>query len=71
MKADDFDGRFDRGEDVTAELDLANVRRGIVRVERDHRYQAEDAILAELSARGEPVYPDLDSLTDLPHPPLD
>jgi hypothetical protein len=27
MKADEFDERFDRGEDVTSELDLAAARR--------------------------------------------
>jgi hypothetical protein len=27
MKAEEFDQRFDRGEDVTAELDLAGARR--------------------------------------------
>jgi hypothetical protein len=27
MKAEEFDQRFDRGEDVTAELDLTNARR--------------------------------------------
>jgi hypothetical protein len=27
MKAEEFDERFDRGEDVTAELDLAGARR--------------------------------------------
>lgn len=27
MKADDFDARFDRGEDVTADLDLAKAQR--------------------------------------------
>jgi len=27
MKADDFDARFDRGEDVTADLDLGEARR--------------------------------------------
>lgn len=27
MKADEFDARFDRGDDVTANLDLANARR--------------------------------------------
>lgn len=27
MKAEEFDERFDRGEDITAELDLSKVRR--------------------------------------------
>jgi hypothetical protein len=27
MKAEEFDQRFDRGEDITAELDLTNARR--------------------------------------------
>lgn len=47
------------------------VRRGIARLQRDQRYRDEDAILAELASRGEPVYPDLEGLRDLPYPPLD
>lgn len=47
------------------------VRRGIARLERDRRYRAEDAILGELSAQGQRVYPDLDGLLELPHPALD
>ncbi len=27
MKAEDFDDKFDRGEDITPELDLSNARR--------------------------------------------
>lgn len=47
------------------------VRRGIARLLRDQRYRAEEATLIELARRGEPVYPDLDGLLDLPHRPLD
>lgn len=47
------------------------VRRGIARLERDHRYRGEDATLVELARRGEAVYPELDGLLDLPHPTLD
>lgn len=47
------------------------VRRGIARLQRDQRYRGEEATLVELARRGEPVYPDLDGLLDLPRPPLD
>lgn len=47
------------------------VRRGIVHLQRDQRYRAEDATLIELARRGEAVYPDLDGVLDLPHPPLE
>lgn len=47
------------------------VRRGIARLKRDQRYRGEEAALVELARRGEPVYPELDSVLDLPHPPLD
>lgn len=47
------------------------VRRGIARLQRDQRYRAEDAILAELAGRGEDVYPDLAGILDLPHSDLD
>lgn len=47
------------------------VRRGIARLQRDQRYRGEEAALLELARRGEPVYPDLDAMLDLPHPPLD
>ncbi|MGC1208216.1 MAG: ribbon-helix-helix domain-containing protein [Ornithinimicrobium sp.] len=47
------------------------VRRGIARLQRDQRYRGEEAILVDLSRRGESVYPDLDGLLDVPHPTLD
>ncbi|MBA3418250.1 MAG: type II toxin-antitoxin system ParD family antitoxin [Geodermatophilaceae bacterium] len=47
------------------------VRQGIARLLRDQRYRAEEAALVEIARRGEPVYPDLDGLLDLPHPSLD
>lgn len=47
------------------------VRRGIAHLQRDRRYRGEDAVLVELARRGEAVYPDLDGILDLPHPPLD
>jgi len=47
------------------------VRRGIARLQREQRYRGEEAILIELARRGEPVYPDLDGVLDLPHPALD
>lgn len=47
------------------------VRHGIARLQRDQRYRNEDAILAELARRNETIYPDLDGLLDLSHPPLD
>jgi len=47
------------------------VWRGIARLQRDRRYRDEDATLTELARRGELVYPDLDAMLDLPHPPLD
>lgn len=47
------------------------VRRGIARLRRDQRYRNEEALLLDLARRGEPVYPDLTGLLDLPHPPLD
>lgn len=47
------------------------VRRGIARLQRDQRYRGEEVILIELARRGDPVYPDLDGLLDLPHPTLD
>lgn len=47
------------------------VRHGIVRIQRDQRYRGEEAILLDLARRGEPVYPDLDGLVEMPHPPLD
>lgn len=47
------------------------VRRGIARLQRDQRYRGEEAALVQLARRGEPVYPELDGVLDLPHPPLD
>lgn len=47
------------------------VRRSIARLRRDQRYRSEEAMLVELARRGETVYPDLDGVLDLPHPPLD
>jgi Arc/MetJ-type ribon-helix-helix transcriptional regulator len=47
------------------------VRRGIARLQRDQRYRGEEAILIDLARRGEPVYPDLDGVLDLPRPMLD
>lgn len=47
------------------------VRRGISRLQRDQRYRGEEATLIELAKRGEPVYPELDGVLDLPHPSLD
>ncbi len=49
----------------------AAVRRGIARLRRDQRYRGEEEILIELARRGELVYPDLDRVLELPHPPLD
>lgn len=46
------------------------VRRGIARLQRDQRYRDEEATLIELARHREPVYPDLDGVLDLPHPPL-
>lgn len=47
------------------------IRRGISRLQREQRYQREEATLIELARRGEPVYPDLDDVLDLPHPTVD
>lgn len=47
------------------------VRRGIARLQRDQRYRREESTLIEIARRGEPVYPDLDGVLDLPHPALD
>ncbi len=47
------------------------VRRGIARLQRDQRYRDEEGTLAELARRGESVYPELDPMLDLSHPPLD
>jgi Arc/MetJ-type ribon-helix-helix transcriptional regulator len=47
------------------------VRRGIAYIQRVQRYRTEEAKLLELVRQGLPVYPDLEGLRDLPHPPLD
>ena len=47
------------------------VRRGIAYLRREQRYRLEEATLLDLARRGESVYPDLDVVLDLPHPPLD
>lgn len=47
------------------------VRRGIAYIRRAQRYREDEQRLIELACRGESVYPDLDGLLDLPHPPLD
>ena len=47
------------------------VRHALARLQREQRYQREEATLAELVRRGEAVYTDFDSLLDPPHPALD
>lgn len=47
------------------------VRRSIARLRRDQRYRGEESVLLELARRGGALYPDLDGILDLPHPPLD
>lgn len=47
------------------------VRRGIAYLRREQRYRDEEGTLLHLARRGESVYPDLDGILDLPHPPLD
>lgn len=47
------------------------VRKSIARLRRDQRYRREEAVLLDLARRGEALYPDLDSILDLPHPSLD
>ena len=47
------------------------VRRGIARLQREQRYRGEEAALIDLARRGEPVYPVLDGVLDLPHTALD
>jgi len=47
------------------------VRRGIAHIQREQRYRGDEATLIDLARRGEPVYPDLEGLPDLPHPELD
>jgi Arc/MetJ-type ribon-helix-helix transcriptional regulator len=47
------------------------VRRSIAQLQRSQRYRTEEALLIALARRGQPVYPDLEDILDLPHPPLD
>ncbi len=47
------------------------VRNSIAQLRREQRYRGEEAVLIELARRGEPLYPDLDGILDLPHPALD
>jgi len=47
------------------------VRHSIARLQRDQRYRGEEATLIDLARRGEPLYPDLGGVLELPHPPLD
>jgi Arc/MetJ-type ribon-helix-helix transcriptional regulator len=47
------------------------VRRSIAYLQRLQRYRHDEATLLELARRGEPIYPDLDELGDLPHSQLD
>ncbi len=47
------------------------VRRSIAHLRRSQRYRTEGALLIALARRGEALYPDLDGMLDLPHPPLD
>lgn len=47
------------------------VRREIARLQREQRYRGEGAALVELARRGESVYPELEGVLQLPHPPLD
>lgn len=47
------------------------VRRSIARLRRDQRYRGEEPVLIDFARRGEALYPDLDGILDLPHPPLD
>lgn len=47
------------------------LRRSIARLQRDQRYRNEEAILVELARRGEALYPDLEGVRGLPHPPVD
>lgn len=63
LDAEVAEGRADSRSEV--------IRRGIARLQRDQRYRGEEALLVDLARRGEPVYPDLAGLLDLPHPPLD
>lgn len=48
------------------------VRRTIARLQREQRYQAEEAVLLDLARRGEALYPDLEPLlTSAKHPDRD
>jgi Arc/MetJ-type ribon-helix-helix transcriptional regulator len=72
--------RLDDGELAALDTEVAAgraanrsdaVRRGIARMQREQRYRDDEATLIDLARRGEPVYPDLDGLLNLAHPPLD
>jgi Arc/MetJ-type ribon-helix-helix transcriptional regulator len=72
--------RLDESELAALDIEVAEgraanrseaVRRGIARIQREQRYRGDEAILIELARRSESVYPELDGLLDLPHPPLD
>lgn len=47
------------------------LRRAVAHVRREQRYRDEAGVLVELVRSGVPVYPDLEALLDLPHPPPD
>ncbi|MEH3075205.1 MAG: ribbon-helix-helix domain-containing protein [Quadrisphaera sp.] len=47
------------------------VRRSIARLQREQRYQADEAVLIDLVRRGEPLYPDLEVPRVQKHQPLD
>lgn len=47
------------------------VRRGIAHLRRAQRYRHEEEILRDLVDRGEALYPDLEGLAVVVHPPLD
>lgn len=47
------------------------LRRTIAQLQREQRYRGEEAVLLEIARRGEPLYPDLDGILDLPHPQMD
>jgi len=47
------------------------LRHGIARLQRDQRYRREEARLLDLAQRGESVYPELEGILEIGHPPLD
>ena len=68
--------RLDQAELATLDTEVVEgraasrseaVRHAIARLQRDQRYRQEEATLADLARRKEPVYPDLDGVLDLPH----